>query len=89
MRTTLFEWADAQGLTLESLSQKMGYSTRHLRRIRDGEYPITKPFMARVILQLGPWAKCLFSAASVPQRDDSSHSGDSGGLAQPEPGAQP
>lgn len=60
MKTRLFEWAEEQGLTLEELAEKTGYSTRHLYRIRDGEWPVTETFMARIILRLGEWARSLF-----------------------------
>jgi transcriptional regulator with XRE-family HTH domain len=60
MRTTLFAWAEAQGLSVEELAQKVGYSVRHLLRIRKGEWPVTEAFVGRVVLRLGDWARCLF-----------------------------
>lgn len=60
MRTRLFDWAIEQGLSLAELAEMLGYSERQLYRIRDGEYPVTEVFQARVVLRLGDWARSLF-----------------------------
>lgn len=60
MRTSLFEWAKEEGLTHKELAQKLGYSERQLYRIRDGHWPVSEAFMARVVLKLGNWARSLF-----------------------------
>ena len=62
METRLFEWAEEQGIALNQLSAMLGYSTRHLYRIKNGEYPITDSFRGRVILRLGDVARSLFLA---------------------------
>lgn len=60
MRTKLFEWAEKQNLDLEYLAKKIGYSERHLKRIRDEGFPVTEEFQARVVLRMGDWARALF-----------------------------
>lgn len=60
MITTLFDWANTHGYDLDSLGDLLGYSGRHLRRIRDGEQPVTPAFAGRVVLVLGEWARSLF-----------------------------
>lgn len=60
MRTSLFEWAKDAGLTHRELAQRLGYSERQLYRIRDGHWPVSEGFMARVVLKLGDWARVLF-----------------------------
>lgn len=66
MRTTLFDWAAQKGLTIADLAACLGYSERHLLRMRDGEYPVNEQFAGRVVLRLGDWARSLFlPAASV------------------------
>lgn len=69
MRTTLFEWAEEQGLSLSELGDKLGYSERHLRRIREGEYPLNDAFVAQVVFRLGEWARALF-LSSVSENTD-------------------
>jgi len=44
-----FAWAKQQGLGLNELASLLKYTDRHIRRIRDGEYPMTTGFHARVI----------------------------------------
>jgi transcriptional regulator with XRE-family HTH domain len=78
MKTRLFEWAKEQRLTLEELSEKTGYSTRHLYRIREGEWPVTEAFMARVVLRLGEWSRSLFLEPVSDETDDTSEHGDNG-----------
>ena len=60
METRLFEWAQEQGIDLDQLSAMLGYSTRQLYRIKNGEYPVTDSFRGRVILALGDVARSLF-----------------------------
>ena len=60
METRLFEWAEEQGIDLDQLSEMLGYSTRQLYRIKNGEYPVTDSFRGRVILKLGDVARPLF-----------------------------
>jgi transcriptional regulator with XRE-family HTH domain len=60
MQTTLFDWAASKGLTLADLAARLGYSERHLMRIRDGEYPVNEQFAGRVVLRLGDWSRSLF-----------------------------
>ncbi len=78
MRTSLFEWAKGEGLTHGELADKLGYSERQLYRIRDGHWPVSEGFMARVVLKLGDWARVLFfddvslendGSSVVPQED--------------------
>lgn len=72
MRTTLFEWAEAQGLSLDDLAEKLGYTTRQLYRIRAGEYPVTETFAGRVILRLGEEARGLFFCDETSVENDTS-----------------
>ena len=68
MKTTLFDWASAHGYDLDALAQLLGYSVRHLYRLRKGEQLVTPQFMGRVVLALGDWARALFSdCPSVPE----------------------
>jgi hypothetical protein len=60
MKTTLFDWAEKNGYGLVALGKLLGYSARHLRRVRDGEQPVTPAFAGRVVLVLGEWARSLF-----------------------------
>lgn len=60
MRTRLFEWAAERGLSIADLSDRLGYSERHLYRIKNNEWPVTEEFEARVVLRLGNWARDLF-----------------------------
>lgn len=59
-QTRLFDWATEQGLTMSELARRIGYSRRHLYRIRSGQTPITEEFVARVVLRLGERARSLF-----------------------------
>jgi len=60
MRSTLFEWAEHEGIRMADLAERLGYSERHLWRIKAGDSPVTQQFMARVVLHLGEWARSLF-----------------------------
>lgn len=60
MQTRLFEWAEGKGISMETLSEMVGYSARQLYRIRNGEYPITEGFVARIALRLGKEGRALF-----------------------------
>lgn len=60
MNTSLFEWAKDEGLSMKELAARVGVTWRHLYRIRNGEYPVTANFRARVIFHLGDWARALF-----------------------------
>ena len=60
MRTTLFKWARENDMSMPNLAARLGYSERHLCRIRDGDWPVTKAFAGRVVLALGDWARSLF-----------------------------
>ena len=64
MRTTLWAWADAQGLTVRELASRLHYHERHLYLLRSGRYPITPAFAGRVVLIMGEWARALFEGAS-------------------------
>jgi transcriptional regulator with XRE-family HTH domain len=61
--TGLFDWARDQGLSVEALAERLGYSARHLYRIQGGEQPVTDAFVGRVVLRLGEWARELFPDA--------------------------
>lgn len=61
MQTSLWAWADAQGLSLAALARRLGYSPEHLSRLRSFAYPITPAFAGRVVLVLGDWARALFT----------------------------
>ena len=69
METRLFEWADEQGIDLDQLAGMLGYSTRQLYRIKNGEYPVTDSFRGRVILALGDVARSLFLTPVSEQLD--------------------
>lgn len=60
METTLFEWAEKQGYNLQELAEITGYTDRQLRRIKNGEMPVTEAFAGRVIFRMGDWARSLF-----------------------------
>lgn len=68
-KTTLFEWARAQGWSRTELARRLGYSRRHLLRIEEGEQEITDQFIGRVVLRLGEEARSLFFR-SVSQNSD-------------------
>ena len=69
METRLFEWAKEEGLTMGDLAERLGYSERHLIRIRDGEWPVTDSFAGRVVLRLGESARSLFFASMSDDSD--------------------
>ncbi len=60
MKTSLFDWAYHQGLSLGQLSEMTGYTREHLSRIKHGRWPITEQFVARIVLRLGDWAREMF-----------------------------
>ena len=69
MQTTLFKWADENGLNMAQLGGRLGYSERHMYRIKTGETPITEGFVAQVVYRLGEWARALFLATMSEQTD--------------------
>jgi hypothetical protein len=79
MRTTLFVWAEKEGISLSELARRLGYSERHLLRIRDGDYPVNEQFAGRVVLRLGDWARALFLPASSVASDEMDTASDTGG----------
>ena len=48
-QTTFFEWAAKMGFSIKYLAKRMRYSDRHLRNLKNGYYPITHNFEARVL----------------------------------------
>jgi len=60
MKTRLFEWAEKEGLTMQELAQITGYSRFHLSKIKHGKYPLTEAFVAKIVLNMGDWARTLF-----------------------------
>jgi len=70
VNTSLFEWAKDEGLSMKELAARVGVTWRHLYRIRNGEYPVTANFRARVIFHLGDWARDLFFDSVSQQRDE-------------------
>lgn len=68
--TGLFDWARDQGLTVEALAERLGYSARHLYRIQAGEQEVTDAFVGRVVLRLGEWARELFPDAVVEENKE-------------------
>jgi len=69
VKTSLFEWAKNEGLSMEALGERLGLSWRHLYRVRSGEYPVTENFRARVVYRLGDWARRLFFGSVSEQSD--------------------
>lgn len=55
-----FEWARDQGYSMADLAKRLGYSERHLYRIKNGEYPVTRAFQARVVFEFGADTRGLF-----------------------------
>lgn len=55
-----FDWASKQGLSIADLSKRLGYSERHLWRIKAGHSPITEGFKARVVYTFGEDTRSLF-----------------------------
>jgi len=51
-QTQLFEWAKKRQLGLDNLAMLTGYSVRHLRRLRDGDYPVTEAAVALLTFRL-------------------------------------
>ena len=76
--TTLFEWAKDQGLSIEALADRLGYSARHLYRIQAGVQPVTDAFVGRVVLRLGEWARSLFLVTVSENSDTTMDSPDIG-----------
>ena len=65
MQTTLWDWAERQGLTVPELAKMIGYDWAHVYRLRRGDWPITRAFAGRVVLALGDWARELFTEEVV------------------------
>ena len=65
METRLWQWAEEQGLSMTDLADRLGYTARHLHRIRSHDYPITESFVARVTFRIGPEASRLFFCPTV------------------------
>ena len=61
-------------MSMPNLAARLGYSERHLRRIRDGDWPVTKAFAGRVVLALGDWARSLFFSGVIINLDDNATS---------------
>jgi len=74
METTLFEWAERRGYNLQDLAKMTGYTDRQLRRIKNGQMPVTETFAGRVIFRMGDWARSLFLAPVSEKSDISSQS---------------
>lgn len=74
MKTTIFEWAERQGYTLQDLAKMTGYTDRQLRRIKNGYLPVSEAFAGRVILRMGEWARSLFLYSVSDKSDISSQS---------------
>lgn len=55
-----FDWADAQGLTMRELARRLGYTERHLYRIKNGETQDTRNFQAHVIVEFGDDVRSFF-----------------------------
>jgi hypothetical protein len=66
MRTTLFEWASEQGISMRRLARMTGYSERHLYRVwkEPGKF-LNQGFADRVVGRLGEWARSLFFSSDV------------------------
>lgn len=66
-----FDWVKREkGLNITQLAALLGYSERHLYRIRDGETTNLVNFEARVISRLGKGAASFFASAD---RSDSQY----------------
>lgn len=60
MKTTLFEWAERQGISTEELAKMLGYSDRHMYRLKASADDAPESLAARAVLRLGEWARALF-----------------------------
>ena len=76
MQTTLFKWADENGLNMAQLGERLGYSERHMYRIKTGETLITEGFVAQVVYRLGEWARDLFLATVSESTDNLAETND-------------
>jgi transcriptional regulator with XRE-family HTH domain len=54
LKTDLFAWAKAQGMTLEELGEKVGYRAGTLSMIQRGHRPVTRRLRNAVVARLGP-----------------------------------
>jgi len=58
---SIFDWAEREkGLTLAALAEHLGYSLRHVYRLRSGESPVTPSFVARAVMTFGDQVRPLF-----------------------------
>jgi len=56
-----FVWIrDFKGMSIPRLAKTLGYSPKHMYRIRDGESPCTRSFAARAILEFGDEVRPFF-----------------------------
>jgi hypothetical protein len=86
MITTLFEWADRHSMSAEELESLTGYSDRQLRRIRTGEYPVTRAFRDRVVAGFMDLSRSLFLAGVSEYSDATSDTVDGLGAGEePQP----
>ncbi|OPZ82991.1 MAG: hypothetical protein BWY76_02492 [bacterium ADurb.Bin429] len=63
MRTRLFEWAAREGISTERLAAMLGYSERHMYRLKARPDDVPETLAARAVLRLGDWARTLFLPA--------------------------
>jgi hypothetical protein len=71
METRLFEWASSQGISTEKLAEMLGYSARHMYRLKASPKDVPEALAARTVLRLGDWARSLFlPSVSVENRHD-------------------
>lgn len=63
MRTRLFEWAAREGISTERLAAMLGYSERHMYRLKAKPEAVPETLAARAVLRLGDWARTLFLPA--------------------------
>ena len=60
METKLFEWASREGISTENLAEMLGYSARHMYRLKASANDVPEALAARAVLRLGDWARALF-----------------------------
>jgi len=60
VRTRLFEWAAREGISTERLAAMLGYSERHMYRLKARPDDVPETLAARAVLRLGDWARALF-----------------------------
>ena len=68
--TNLFEWAEGKGLDIPALAKALGYSERHLYRVKGGDYPVTRGLICRVVFVFGDDARSLFLPDASVINDD-------------------